>query len=148
MKSKYIYVFIAVLMVAAVTYPLVASAFTTAQKSSNPFYCEPLIPCTKESPGTVVCIPTCTVLMKDSTFVPGTINATVGSTITWNNVDGFAHTVTFLNTTLPNAGFIPAGHTFTWTVPKSVTPGSYYYYCRIHPFMIGLLIVLPANTTS
>ena len=32
--------------------------------------------------------------MKDSTFSPGTINATVGATIEWMNHDGFSHTVT------------------------------------------------------
>lgn len=148
LKSKYIYVGIAALMVAAVAYPLVASAFDGAQNNSNPFYCAPLIPCTKESPGTIVCLSACTVIMQDSTFVPGTINATVGSTITWHNTDGFAHTVTFLNTTLPNSGFVPPGHSYSYTIPNSTTPGKYYYFCSVHPFMIGLLNVLPANSTS
>lgn len=148
MKSKYIYVGIAVLMVAAATYPLVVSAFDGAQRSSNPFFCAPLIPCQKESPGSIACFTTCTVLMKDTTFVPGTINATAGSTITWVNTDGFPHTVTFFNTTLPDSGFVSTGHSYSYTIPGSIAPGQYYYYCKIHPFMIGLLNILPASATS
>jgi hypothetical protein len=148
LKSKYIYIGIAVLMIAAATYPLVVSAFDGAQRSSNPFLCAPLIPCQKESPGTIACITACTILLQDTTFVPGTVNATAGATITWHNTDGFAHTVTFFNTTLPSSGFISTGDSYSFTIPKSLAPGEYYYYCEVHPFMIGLLNVLPANTTS
>ena len=148
MKSRYIYVAIAMLMVAAVAYPVVVSAFNSSQNGSNPFFCAPLIPCTKEAPGFVLCTQTCTVAMQDSTFVPGTINATVGATITWHNLDGFSHTVTFFNTSLASSGFVPPGHSFSYTIPSSVIPGAYYYFCSVHPFMIGLLNVLPSNATS
>ena len=147
MKSRYIYVGIAILMIAAVTYPLMVSAFDGAQRGSNPFFCAPLIPCQKESPGTIVCQQTCTILMQDSTFVPGTINATVGATITWQNTDGFPHTVTFFNTTFTSSGFVSPGHSYSYTIPNSIAPGQYYYFCKIHPFMIGLLNVLPTNSS-
>ncbi len=87
--------------------------------------------------------------MKDSTFVPGTINATQGATITWINKDGFDHSVYTFNTTLIGSPiFIQPGHTFSYTIPKNVTPGKYYYECTIHPFMIGLINVLPSNSSS
>ena len=148
MKSRYIYVAIAVLMIAAVAYPVVVSAFNNAQKGSDPFFCAPLIPCTKQPPGFVICTHTCSVAMRDSTFEPGTINATVGATITWQNYDGYSHTVTFFNTSLPNSGFLPPGHSFSYTLPSSISPGTYYYFCEVHPFMIGLLNVLPSNATT
>ena len=37
---------------------------------------------------------------------------------------------------LGNAGRAAAG-THTWKTPKNLTPGTYTYFCRIHPFMRG-----------
>ena len=35
------------------------------------------------------------------------------------------------------AGFTPAANRNTWKTPKSLRPGTYTYFCRIHPFMRG-----------
>jgi plastocyanin len=35
------------------------------------------------------------------------------------------------------AGFTPAANRNTWQTPKSLKPGTYTYFCRIHPFMRG-----------
>ena len=35
------------------------------------------------------------------------------------------------------AGFTPAANRNTWKTPKSLKPGTYTYFCRIHPFMRG-----------
>jgi plastocyanin len=35
------------------------------------------------------------------------------------------------------AGFTPAANRNTWDTPKSLRPGTYTYFCRIHPFMRG-----------
>jgi plastocyanin len=32
---------------------------------------------------------------------------------------------------------IPASGRLSWTTPTSLKPGSYTYFCRIHPFMRG-----------
>ena len=145
MKSKYIYVIIAVLMIAAVAYPVLYSALNS-QGSSNPFFCAPLVPCQKQPPGSINCTSFCIVDMEDATFVPGTINATVGATIEWVNHDGFSHTATAFNTTAWNSGLIPPGHSFNLTITSRLARGSYYYFCNVHPFMIGLVNVLPANS--
>jgi plastocyanin len=34
-------------------------------------------------------------------------------------------------------GFTPAANRNTWQTPKSLRPGTYTYFCRIHPFMRG-----------
>ena len=41
-----------------------------------------------------------------------------------------------------NLGFGPPGMTAaanrdTWKTPKRLTPGTYTYFCRVHPFMRG-----------
>ncbi len=35
------------------------------------------------------------------------------------------------------AGFTPAANRATWSTPTSLRPGTYTYFCRIHPFMRG-----------
>jgi plastocyanin len=34
-------------------------------------------------------------------------------------------------------GFTPAANRDTWTTPKTLKPGTYTYFCRVHPFMRG-----------
>ncbi len=148
MKTKYIYYLIAALLVAVVAYPIVYASVSNYSLATNPFFCAPLIPCQKQPPGIINCIPSCTVVIMDSSFSPGTVNVTQGSTITWLNEDAFAHTATAFNTSAFNSFLIPAGRSYSYTVPNSISPGSYYYYCSVHPFMIGLVNVLPNSTQS
>jgi plastocyanin len=35
------------------------------------------------------------------------------------------------------AGFTAAANTNKWSTPKNLSPGTYTYFCRIHPFMRG-----------
>jgi plastocyanin len=77
-------------------------------------------------------------------FAPDPVTVVVGvnSTLTWTNDDTSAHTVT--SVTVPagvatfNSGIISAGGTYTLTL---TTPGTYDYYCSLHPWMKGTIIV-------
>jgi plastocyanin len=67
------------------------------------------------------------------------MNLTVskGTTVTWTNTDGAAHTVTedggaFGSRTLARGGTF--SHQFT-------TTGTFAYHCAIHPSMIGVVTV-------
>lgn len=150
MKTKYVYFLIAALLVAAAAYPVVYA--TINNYNSNPFgspkNCTPLLPCYKQPGGTIVCVTSCTVTILDSSFSPGTVNATPGATIHWINKDGFAHTVTSFNSTAFDSGIIPTGGNYVLTIPKTLEVGSYYYHCSIHADMVGLLNVIPSNTSS
>jgi plastocyanin len=48
---------------------------------------------------------------------------------------------------LGDAGAPTAGTT-TWSTPTDLTPGTYTYFCRIHPFMRGAFRVVPPATGS
>ena len=37
---------------------------------------------------------------------------------------------------------IPAVGTLTWSTPKNLPPGTYTFFCRIHPFMRGVFRVI------
>jgi plastocyanin len=41
------------------------------------------------------------------------------------------------------AGATPAANRNTWKTPKNLKPGTYTYFCRIHPFMRGAFRVVP-----
>jgi plastocyanin len=40
------------------------------------------------------------------------------------------------------SGLTPASNTNTWSTPKNLRPGTYTYFCRIHPFMRGAFRVV------
>jgi plastocyanin len=40
-------------------------------------------------------------------------------------------------------GLTAAGNRASWTVPGTLAPGTYTYFCRIHPFMRGAFRVVP-----
>jgi plastocyanin len=70
-------------------------------------------------------------VMSGTAFSPALDSVAVGSTVTWTNQDGFAHTVTYASG--PDAGFdsgnIGSAGTFQHTF---MTAGTIVYYCRIH----------------
>jgi hypothetical protein len=46
----------------------------------------------------------------------------------------------------PYAGFnAPAADRDTWQTPKNLKPGTYTFFCRVHPFMRGSFRVISAN---
>jgi len=51
------------------------------------------------------------------------------------------------NLPIPGFGgkFTPAANRNTWKTPKSLSAGTYTYFCRIHPFMRGAFRVVGAN---
>jgi len=76
-------------------------------------------------------------------YSPNTIRIKAGETLTFDNVDANFHTVTSGNqATGPDgnfdSGLLSAGEKFTLTLDK---PGTYQYYCTIHPNMVGTIIV-------
>jgi len=74
---------------------------------------------------------------------PPKITVAVGETVVWTNDDASAHTVS--SGTLdpgPDGNFdsslFLAGATFEWTPDAE---GEYPYFCMVHPWMVGMVIV-------
>ena len=70
-------------------------------------------------------------------FSPATITVKVGTTVTWTNKDGTAHTVTS-DTGAFDSGNLAANGKYSYTFS---TAGTYPYHCTIHPYMKGTVIV-------
>jgi plastocyanin len=61
----------------------------------------------------------------------------VGATVTWTNADEEPHTVTSVAGVFASPG-LDQGEWFAW---RFDAPGTYPYYCALHPHMRGQVIV-------
>src|SRR5579885_1682099 len=93
--------------------------------------------------------PTCA--QSNNCFDPNVINVTPGTTVEWKNNDKVSHTVTSGSPsdnqtgTIFDSSLIAAGKDFTFTFNN---PGTYNYFCQVHPWMTGQVIVGAASTPS
>ena len=71
-------------------------------------------------------------------FEPAAVTVNSGDSVTWLNTDGVPHTSTATTAHLWG-GVMATGQTFTVDFD---TPGTYSYYCEIHPAMIGQVTVV------
>lgn len=71
-------------------------------------------------------------------YSPATFTVKVGQTVTWSNGDGGVHTVTSDTSGVFDSGNMPSGDTFSHTFTQA---GTYTYYCTIHPWMKGTVVV-------
>lgn len=70
-------------------------------------------------------------------FVPADITVPVGATVTWTNHDDVPHTATSSQSAFDSKTLDPDG-TYSFTFDK---PGTYTYFCAIHPFMTARITV-------
>ena len=78
------------------------------------------------------CTPTATkVCMSGSQFSPSTLTVPAGTTVTWQNGDAVAHTVTSAtgSADVYTSGNLGGGATYTH---QFATAGTYPYYCMNH----------------
>jgi len=70
-------------------------------------------------------------------FGPATVTIRAGTTVTWVNNDGDLHTVTSSQGLFASPGLDP-GDTFAY---RFTAPGTYPYFCAVHPHMKGTILV-------
>jgi plastocyanin len=76
-------------------------------------------------------------------YDPSPVNVAVGTNVTWTNNDATLHTAV---SGTPDSGpsgefdssYLAKGKTFSH---KFDTAGTFDYYCTLHPFMIGQVVV-------
>ncbi|VVE61708.1 putative Amicyanin precursor [Pandoraea captiosa] len=80
-----------------------------------------------------------TVHIENFTFAPATLTVKAGTRVTWTNRDDEPHTVTSSSTPRTFAsGALDTDATFAFTFDK---PGTYPYFCAVHPHMTGVIVV-------
>ena len=71
-------------------------------------------------------------------FSPATLTVASGTTVKWTNRDDIPHTVVSDDKTTFKSKVLDTDDTFTFTFTK---PGTYDYFCSIHPKMTGKVVV-------
>ncbi|HEX5181617.1 MAG TPA: cupredoxin family copper-binding protein [Allosphingosinicella sp.] len=74
------------------------------------------------------------------TFGPQAITVAAGTTVTWINQDDIPHTVVSDDRTSFRSKVLDTGDRFSFTFAR---PGSFGYFCSIHPHMVGKVVVKP-----
>jgi nitrite reductase (NO-forming) len=83
----------------------------------------------------------------DKSYSPNPVITDAGSTVTWTNLDNIVHTVTSGEPNTVNAGeLFDSGLTALIMPSKSFShkflhPGEFSYFCRVHPTMVGEVLV-------
>jgi plastocyanin len=77
------------------------------------------------------------VLAREFMFAPGSLTIDAGSTVTWTNKDEEPHTVVS-DSGLFRSGAMDTNQSFSFRFDK---PGTYRFFCSIHPRMVGTILV-------
>jgi len=83
-------------------------------------------------------------------FIPTTATVEVGAIVTWSNTDNAAHTATAGSAADGPSGvfdssLIMAGGSYSYTAD---TAGTFDYFCMVHPWMEGTIIVEAAGAAE
>jgi plastocyanin len=78
-----------------------------------------------------------TVEVKEFKFKPEAISVARGTTVTWLNGDEEPHTIASTDGVFRSSA-LESGDRFSYTFSK---PGTYHYFCAIHPHMRADVIV-------
>lgn len=81
-----------------------------------------------------------TIAISDFKYKPATLTIKAGQSVRFVNRDQEAHTITATGGAFDSAG-LDTGGSWTHTFAK---PGRYSYYCELHPYMKGTIIVVAA----
>ncbi len=76
---------------------------------------------------------------KDFAFNPQTLTVKSGEKITWTNRDEEPHTVVSVEKQFKKSSALDTDETFTITAGA---PGTYTYFCSVHPKMTGTIIIV------
>lgn len=97
--------------------------------------------CFSDRPATGPNMPgTPSVVIENFAFAPPDLTVATGTTVIWTNHDDVSHTVTADDDNAFDSSAFGQGMSFSITAGA---PGTYTYFCRIHPFMRATLTVTP-----
>jgi plastocyanin len=86
--------------------------------------------------------PQVTILVDQFAFVPATLTVTPGTTVIWRNKDETPHNIVASDKQFASPA-LDTGEEFHVTFDK---PGSFAYFCRLHPHMTGSITVTAGSS--
>jgi plastocyanin len=85
--------------------------------------------------------PTGAVSIDNFTFNPQKLTVKAGATVTWTNKDDIPHAIAAVGKEFKSKA-LDTDNSFSFTF---TTPGSYAYFCSLHPHMTGTIVVEAAD---
>jgi plastocyanin len=76
------------------------------------------------------------------TFAPATLTVKAGATVTWINKDDIPHGIASANNAFTKSKALDTDDSYSFTFNS---PGTYQYFCYVHPHMTGTIVVQPGN---
>jgi len=115
---------------------LIAAAFGAA---SAPLLAVMVLPvwAQKAMPGTIS--------IDNFTFNPKQLTVKVGTTVTWTNHDDIPHGIASSSNAFTRSKPLTTDDTFSFTF---TTPGTYQFFCYLHPTMVGTVVVEAATGSA
>ena len=77
------------------------------------------------------------VKIDDYKFAPASLTVKAGTTVTWRNKDDMPHTVAS-TTRMFKSKALDTDDAFSFTFTE---PGTYAYFCSLHPHMTAMIVV-------
>ena len=86
-----------------------------------------------------------TLSIHNFTFTPQTQTVKAGTKVTWINKDDIPHGIASSNNAFKKSGALDTDDSYSFTF---TTPGTYQYFCYLHPNMVGSIVVEAATGSN
>ena len=81
------------------------------------------------------------IVINEYMYMPATLNVVTGTKVTWINHDDVPHTIVDTDKAFRSSA-LDTDDTYSYTFTK---PGTYHYFCTLHPKMVGTIVVADAK---
>ena len=82
---------------------------------------------------------------KSFMFTPARITVKAGTTVTWTNKDDIPHGIASADNAFTKSRALDTDDSYSFTF---TAPGTYQYFCYIHPHMVGTIVVEAASGSN
>jgi plastocyanin len=79
-----------------------------------------------------------TVFIDNFSFAPLDLTVKAGTTVTWTNRDDIPHGIASSGNAFKKSAALDTDESYSFTF---ATPGTYQYFCYLHPHMVGSIVV-------
>jgi plastocyanin len=89
-------------------------------------------------PGWADTAPPAPITIDNFVFTPPKLTVKAGTTITWTNHDDIPHGIASASNAFKRSQALDTDDSYSFTF---TTPGTYQYFCYLHPHMVGSIVV-------
>ena len=83
-------------------------------------------------------VPAGAVSIDNFTFTPASLKVKAGTTVTWTNKDDIPHGIASSDNAFKKSKALDTDDSYSFTF---TTPGTFQFFCYIHPHMVGTIVV-------